>query len=136
MDVTVHPGRLSGTIPAIPSKSAAHRLLILAALADGKTDIACPAVSKDILATANCLAALGAEIEVPTLEGRVQINLPGNSNSGRGFRLRGKGLGPEGRRGDLIARIQVQMPQTSSAEEVELWKKLASCSSFRPRQGR
>ena len=63
VDVTVHPGRLSGTIPAIPSKSAAHRLLILAALADGKTDIACPAVSKDILATANCLAALGAEIE-------------------------------------------------------------------------
>ena len=81
-------------------------------------------------------AALGGVIEVPTLEGRVQINLPGNSNSGRGFRLRGKGLGPEGRRGDLIARIQVQMPQTSSAEEVELWKKLASCSSFRPRQGR
>ena len=62
MDVTVYPGRLAGAIPAIPSKSAAHRLLVLAALADGPTDIACPAVSRDILATADCLRALGADI--------------------------------------------------------------------------
>ena len=81
-------------------------------------------------------AALGGTIEVPTLEGKVQINLPANSNSGRGFRLRGKGLGPDGQRGDIIARIQIQMPGQSSPEEVELWKKLASCSTFRPRQGR
>lgn len=62
MDVTVKPGRLAGTIQAIPSKSAAHRLLIGAALADGPTEIACPSVSQDILATARCLEALGAKI--------------------------------------------------------------------------
>lgn len=60
--MTVHPGRLSGSVPAIPSKSAAHRLLILAALAGEKTEIACPAVSKDILATADCLRALGTDV--------------------------------------------------------------------------
>ena len=61
--MTIYPGKLAGTIPAIPSKSAAHRLLIAAALADGPTEIACPSVSQDILATARCLAALGAGID-------------------------------------------------------------------------
>ena len=63
VDVTIYPGKLAGTIPAIPSKSAAHRLLIAAALADGPTEIACPSVSQDILATARCLAALGAKLD-------------------------------------------------------------------------
>lgn len=62
MDVTILPGRLSGTVAAIPSKSAAHRLLIAAALAQAPTAIACPAVSQDILATARCLSALGAKV--------------------------------------------------------------------------
>ena len=61
--MTIYPGKLAGTIPAIPSKSAAHRLLIAAALADGPTEIACPSVSQDILATARCLAALGAKLD-------------------------------------------------------------------------
>lgn len=53
-----------GTVPTIPSKSVAHRMLICAALAgDGKaTEIVCPVTSEDIDATARCLAALGAEI--------------------------------------------------------------------------
>lgn len=81
-------------------------------------------------------AVLGGTIEVPTLEGQVRITLPPNCSSGRGFRLRGKGLGPDGQRGDIIARVQVQVPSVSSVRELELWKELASCSSFRPRQGR
>lgn len=63
MQITILPGPLSGSIAAIPSKSAAHRALICAALAKGDTRIYCPAVSKDIQATADCLAALGASIE-------------------------------------------------------------------------
>ena len=63
MDITICPAPLSGSIAAIPSKSAAHRALICAALAKGETEIFCPSLSRDIEATAACLSALGAEIE-------------------------------------------------------------------------
>ena len=63
MDITILPGPLSGSVAAIPSKSAAHRALICAALAEGETKIYCPALSKDIEATADCLRALGAGID-------------------------------------------------------------------------
>ena len=62
MDITVFPGRLNGTIGAVPSKSQAHRALICAALADGPTRIECDGESGDIAATVACLKALGAEI--------------------------------------------------------------------------
>ncbi|MDO4517054.1 MAG: 3-phosphoshikimate 1-carboxyvinyltransferase [Bacillota bacterium] len=62
MTVTIQPGPLSGAIRAIPSKSAAHRLLICAALADTKTFIRCDKESQDIAATIRCLTGLGAVI--------------------------------------------------------------------------
>lgn len=62
MDITIHPKKLNGTIPAIPSKSQAHRILICAAFSDGPTQIICSAVNEDIEATADCLRALGAII--------------------------------------------------------------------------
>ena len=55
---SITPSNLSGTIPAIPSKSAAHRLLICAALAGGGTEVECQGTSKDIEATKACLAAM------------------------------------------------------------------------------
>ena len=63
MDYKVYPAHLRGSIAAIPSKSDVHRLLICAALSDAETEIFCPAVSEDILATVRCLASLGAEIQ-------------------------------------------------------------------------
>ena len=62
MNISISPAPLGGSIKAIPSKSAAHRLLICAALADKETEISCPGLSKDISATADCLKALGADI--------------------------------------------------------------------------
>lgn len=62
MDITIHPGKLSGTVTAIPSKSQAHRLLICSAFADGVTTLFCPETNQDIEATAGCLNALGADI--------------------------------------------------------------------------
>ncbi len=62
MDITIQPGRLRGTIRAIPSKSQAHRYLISAAFADAPTKLICPETNRDIEATADCLNALGAEI--------------------------------------------------------------------------
>lgn len=59
---TIYPGALSGEVPAIASKSYAHRLLILAALADAPTEIACDTTSADIEATASCLRSLGATV--------------------------------------------------------------------------
>ena len=62
MDITIQPGKLSGSITAIPSKSQAHRLLICAAFADGVTTLLCPDTNRDIEATVDCLNALGADI--------------------------------------------------------------------------
>ncbi len=62
MEITITPGKLSGSVTAIPSKSQAHRLLICAAFADADTELICPATNRDIEATADCLRALGAEI--------------------------------------------------------------------------
>ena len=62
MDMTIFPGKLSGTVTAIPSKSQAHRLLICAAFADAPTTLLCPETNRDMDATAGCLNALGADI--------------------------------------------------------------------------
>ena len=69
MKATITPGRLEGTVRAISSKSAAHRLLIAAALADRPTDIYCRELSADIEATASCLKQLGSSILYDEKEG-------------------------------------------------------------------
>lgn len=62
MDITIFPGKLEGSLRAIPSKSQAHRLLICAAFADTPTTLVCPDTNRDIEATAKCLNAIGADI--------------------------------------------------------------------------
>lgn len=62
MDITVYPGKLTGSLNMIPSKSQVHRLLICAAFADEPTTLICPAVNEDIEATVDCLNALGAKV--------------------------------------------------------------------------
>ena len=76
---------------------------------------------------------LGARVAVPTLEGEVELSIPAGSSSGRKFRLRGKGLGSGVNRGDLLARVMIKVPARLSAEESELWQKLAQVSSFKAR---
>ena len=61
MTVTITPTKLKGTITPPPSKSQAHRLLIAAALAHGESVIHNVALSKDIIATMDCLEELGAQ---------------------------------------------------------------------------
>ena len=62
MNVTIKAGIARGTVAAPPSKSMAHRLLICTALADGESIVRGVDRSEDILATADCLAALGASL--------------------------------------------------------------------------
>lgn len=57
-------------------------------------------------------AALGGELEVPTLEGKVKLKVPAETQSGKMFRLRGKGVKPVrgGQVGDLMCRVVVETP--------------------------
>ena len=73
MNVTIHPGRLSGTVRVPASKSAAHRALIAAALSDGLTTVHIDALNDDIEATLECLTALGALIDYDERKGRLIV---------------------------------------------------------------
>ena len=76
--------------------------------------------------------ALGDEVEVPTLEGTTNIDIPAGTPAGKVFTLRGKGvpiLGTDGRRrGDLHLITNVAVPQKLSSDETRLLKELASLS--------
>ena len=79
MNALIRPGTARGTVAAPPSKSMAHRLLICAALADGESIIRGVDPSEDILATADCLAALGASLSWEENAVRVRGFDPRNS---------------------------------------------------------
>lgn len=70
------------------------------------------------------MAALGGEVEVPTLDGRVKIKIPPETQSGKLFRLRGKGVKPVrgGYPGDLLCQIMVETPVNLTAKQKELLK--------------
>lgn len=63
MTVKIKPSEVNGSVTAPPSKSMAHRLLICAALAEGKSRIDNIAYSSDIIATLDCLSKMGARVE-------------------------------------------------------------------------
>ncbi|GAB2188695.1 molecular chaperone DnaJ [Sessilibacter sp. MAH2] len=67
-------------------------------------------------------AALGGEIEVPTLDGRVKLKIPEGTQTGKLFRLRGKGVVPVrgGATGDLMCRVLVETPVNLSSKQKEL----------------
>lgn len=74
MDIKVWPGKLTGEVKAPPSKSMAHRALICAALAEGRSVISGISGSKDMEATIGCMEALGAEIKRMGNGNDVEIN--------------------------------------------------------------
>jgi molecular chaperone DnaJ len=87
-------------------------------------------------------AALGGEIDVPTLNGRVTLKIPGETQTGKVFRLRGKGVKPVrgGATGDLLCRIEVETPVNLTREQKELLKQFdtslrAHAAKHSPREG-
>jgi curved DNA-binding protein len=70
---------------------------------------------------------------VPTLEGAISLTLPANSQNGKRLRIKGKGLGKAGKRGDLYVVLRVTLPDSASHEEQALWQQLAEKSDFNPR---
>lgn len=67
-------------------------------------------------------AALGGEVELPTLDGHVSLKVPGGTQSGKVFRLRGKGVTTvrDRRQGDLFARVAVETPINLTDEQKDL----------------
>jgi curved DNA-binding protein len=75
-------------------------------------------------------AALGAEISVPTLNGRVNIKIPAGTPSGQKLRVRGRGLGKDG---DLLVTTKIVVPHKITDTQKKLWEQLAHESKFNPR---
>ena len=79
-------------------------------------------------------AALGAQVEIPTLEGRVNLKVPAGSQSGQKLRLAGKGLPrPGGGAGDLYAVLAIGVPATLTERERKLFEELKAVSRYEPR---
>jgi molecular chaperone DnaJ len=81
-------------------------------------------------------AALGAKIEVPTIDGRSQLKIPPGTQSGQKLRLREKGVPSatrEGRRGDEIVEVKVAVPEARDLKARELWQELQKMNPEDPR---
>jgi molecular chaperone DnaJ len=79
-------------------------------------------------------AALGANIEVPTLDGPVTVKVAAGTRSGKTLRVKGKGgPRPTGGAGDLLVKIQVEVPQKLSRKEKEILQRFAEVHSESPR---
>ena len=89
------------------------------------------------LAIAPWEAALGASIEVPTLDGKAEIRVPPGVASGQRLRLRGQGLNLRGGgRGDLFVRLKIVVPKELTDAEKKLFQELSRVSHFKPRNGK
>ena len=81
-------------------------------------------------------ASLGGEIQIPTLEGKVKIKIPEGTQTGKLFRLRGKGIKPVrgGSTGDLLCRAVIETPQNLSKQQKELFKEFNKSISGNSKQ--
>ncbi len=79
-------------------------------------------------------AALGAEVEVPTLDGRVKVAVRPGSRAGQKLRLAGKGLpAPRDGHGDLYCVLQIVTPSVLTEREKQLYEELRQIARFNPR---
>jgi len=82
-------------------------------------------------------AVLGAKVEAPTIDGKVELTVPPGAQSGQRLRLRGQGLNKRtGGRGDEYVRLKIVVPKEVSADERKLFEELKQTSRFDPRKGR
>lgn len=83
-------------------------------------------------------AALGTNVEVPTLEGKAKIKIDAGTQGGKVLRLKGKGVPALNSysRGDLLVNINVWTPQQLSSEEKKMLEKLRDAENFKPSPGK
>jgi DnaJ-class molecular chaperone len=79
-------------------------------------------------------AALGGKVRVPTLDGAVELAIPAGTNSGRTFRLKGKGLKAKSGAGDLLATVRIVLPERVDDEFKELMKEWRDKKPYDPRE--
>jgi DnaJ-class molecular chaperone len=79
-------------------------------------------------------ATLGGKVRVPTLDGALELTIPPATNSGRTFRLKGKGLKTKGGAGDLLATVRILLPERSDDEFNELMRKWRDQKPYDPRK--
>lgn len=79
-------------------------------------------------------AVLGGDITVPTFEGNISLKVPANTNSGQKFRLAGQGLVENGKIGDMIVTVHIEIPCSLSDDERKLYEKLRKMSQHNLRE--
>ena len=79
-------------------------------------------------------AVLGAKVRVPTLDGAVELAIPAGTNSGRTFRLKGKGFPAKDGTGDLLASVRIMLPEHGDAELEELMRNWRQTKPYDPRK--
>ena len=79
-------------------------------------------------------AVLGGKVRVPTLDGAVELAIPAGTNSGRTFRLKGKGFPAKERTGDLLASVRIVLPECQDRELEELMRKWREAKPYDPRK--
>src|SRR4029079_5834052 len=79
-------------------------------------------------------AVFGTQLEVPTIDGRAKIKIPAGTQSGKIFRLKGKGFPAVNsyQKGDQLIHVNVWTPQNVSAEEKTMLEKMSHSSNFKP----
>ncbi|MBS1775494.1 MAG: molecular chaperone DnaJ [Bacteroidetes bacterium] len=82
-------------------------------------------------------AVLGTNVEVPTIDGKAKIKIPAGTQSGKIFRLKGKGFPAfqSYERGDELVEVNVWSPQNLTNEEREMMEKLRHAPNFQPAPG-
>ncbi|MBV9261300.1 MAG: J domain-containing protein [Pseudolabrys sp.] len=79
-------------------------------------------------------AVLGGKVRVPTLDGAVELAIPADTNAGRTFRLKGKGLRGKSGAGDLLATVRIVLPEGSDTELKELMRQWRESKPYDPRK--
>lgn len=79
-------------------------------------------------------AVLGGQATVPTLEGKINLRIPANSQNGQRLRIKSKGLlNKRGERGDMYALFKIVIPAHTNEQTRALWTQLAEQAAFNPR---
>lgn len=74
-------------------------------------------------------AVLGGNISIKTLDGNINVRISPNTQNGQKIRLSGCGINTNGKIGDMILTVEIQIPKNLSSEEIELYRKLRDISS-------
>jgi molecular chaperone DnaJ len=79
-------------------------------------------------------AVFGTQVEVPTIDGRAKIKIPAGTQSGKVFRLKGKGFPAVNsyEKGDQLVQVNVWTPQNVSSEEKSMLEKMTHSTNFKP----